>query len=334
MDSHCIELHGLPRTEPSSTAKSRSRANTPTKSRPSATSNRHTTPGTPTSIRSRPPNRTTLPVAAGLTTPAAHTDRSLPSSNSIARVTGADGEPVSDDENSSDDDGEHTKPESPGETNDDDTDTDDEVPGFGAVTAVLALALAALVSSAAGLTGGPERARPPVTEKDRSPISETFTIRSRVLINDSRNRVGRSWVPIVCAECETTSRVPLDTVAEDAIERHKRTAPRRRRHRHGRPDIADQIADLVATDLGLLEDPGRLKTRPPRWTAGCTSGRPVGALIAADTSEADRAATNRRSSHRVWSRVRLRPVSPPVGHRVVSSPSVVGQRGAKQATAL
>jgi len=64
-----------------------------------------------------------------------------------SEVTGADGEPVSDDENSSDDDGEHTKPESPGETNDDDTDTDDEVPGFGAVTAVLALALAALVSS-------------------------------------------------------------------------------------------------------------------------------------------------------------------------------------------
>jgi len=64
-----------------------------------------------------------------------------------SEVTGADGEPVSDDENSSDDDGEHTKPESPGETNDDDTDTDDEVPGFGAVTAVLAMALAALVSS-------------------------------------------------------------------------------------------------------------------------------------------------------------------------------------------
>ncbi|SIS00326.1 PGF-CTERM sorting domain-containing protein [Natronorubrum thiooxidans] len=64
-----------------------------------------------------------------------------------SEVTGADGEPVSDDENSSDDDGEHTEPETTGETNDDDTDTDDEVPGFGVVTAILALALAALVSS-------------------------------------------------------------------------------------------------------------------------------------------------------------------------------------------
>ncbi|APX98375.1 hypothetical protein [Natronorubrum daqingense] len=60
-------------------------------------------------------------------------------------------------------------------------------------------------------------------------------------------------VPIVCAECETTSRIPLSDVAE-TVERHNEQL-------HGGsdvatvdPDIVDSIADLVATDLGLLED--------------------------------------------------------------------------------
>jgi hypothetical protein len=61
-------------------------------------------------------------------------------------------------------------------------------------------------------------------------------------------------VPIVCAECETTSRVPLDTVA-DAIERHNEQLHDGDDIAMVDPDIADQIADLVATDLGLLEDP-------------------------------------------------------------------------------
>ena len=59
-------------------------------------------------------------------------------------------------------------------------------------------------------------------------------------------------VPIVCPECETTSRVSLPDVA-DAIERHNDQL-------HGGedvatvdPDVADRIADLVADELGLLE---------------------------------------------------------------------------------
>ena len=60
-------------------------------------------------------------------------------------------------------------------------------------------------------------------------------------------------VPIVCPDCETTSRVPLSGVA-DAIERHNEQL-------HGGddvatvdPDVADRIADLVAEELGLLEE--------------------------------------------------------------------------------
>jgi len=48
--------------------------------------------------------------------------------------------------------------------------------------------------------------------------------------------------------------VPLDTVA-DAIERHNEQLHDGDDIAMVDPDIADQIADLVATDLGLLEDP-------------------------------------------------------------------------------
>ncbi len=60
-------------------------------------------------------------------------------------------------------------------------------------------------------------------------------------------------VPIVCAECETTSRVPLDDVA-DSIDSHND------RHHDGEaiaevdPALKEQLADLVVDDLGLLED--------------------------------------------------------------------------------
>jgi len=60
-------------------------------------------------------------------------------------------------------------------------------------------------------------------------------------------------VPIVCEECDTRTRVPLSDLA-DQLERHNET-------RHGgedvagvEPAIADRIADLVAEDMGLLED--------------------------------------------------------------------------------
>jgi len=61
-------------------------------------------------------------------------------------------------------------------------------------------------------------------------------------------------VPIVCPECETTSRVSLADVA-DSVARHNEL------HHDGEdvatvdPDLLDSIADLAANDLGLLEGP-------------------------------------------------------------------------------
>jgi hypothetical protein len=60
-------------------------------------------------------------------------------------------------------------------------------------------------------------------------------------------------VPIVCDECETETRVPLDDLA-DALERHNA-------EKHGGesvaevdPAIKDRLADLVAEDLGLFDE--------------------------------------------------------------------------------
>jgi len=60
-------------------------------------------------------------------------------------------------------------------------------------------------------------------------------------------------VPIVCTECETETRVPLSDVA-DTLARHND-------NKHGGEEIAevapalkDQLADLVAEDLGLLDE--------------------------------------------------------------------------------
>lgn len=60
-------------------------------------------------------------------------------------------------------------------------------------------------------------------------------------------------VPIVCPDCGTDARIPLDDVAEK-LERHNA------RHHHGEeiatvdPTLADQLADLVADDMGLLDE--------------------------------------------------------------------------------
>ena len=59
-------------------------------------------------------------------------------------------------------------------------------------------------------------------------------------------------VPIVCTECETTSRVPLADVA-DAVDKHNEQLHDGEEVAAVDPDVADQIADLVATELGLLE---------------------------------------------------------------------------------
>ena len=59
-------------------------------------------------------------------------------------------------------------------------------------------------------------------------------------------------VPIVCDECETETRVPLDDLA-DALDKHND-------QKHGGdavaevdPAIKDRLADLVAEDLGLFD---------------------------------------------------------------------------------
>ena len=60
-------------------------------------------------------------------------------------------------------------------------------------------------------------------------------------------------VPIVCPACETTSRIPLDDVA-DAIDRHNEQLHDGDDVAEVDPDIADRIADLAASELGLLGD--------------------------------------------------------------------------------
>ncbi|SDQ97911.1 hypothetical protein [Natronobacterium texcoconense] len=60
-------------------------------------------------------------------------------------------------------------------------------------------------------------------------------------------------VPVVCPDCETTSRVPLSDLA-DSIERHNDQLHDGEDVAEVDPDVADSLADLVATDLGLLEE--------------------------------------------------------------------------------
>ncbi|GAB3664828.1 hypothetical protein [Halopiger thermotolerans] len=59
-------------------------------------------------------------------------------------------------------------------------------------------------------------------------------------------------VPVVCPECETTSRVPLADLAE-TIDRHNDQLHDGEAIAEVDPDVADHIADLIATELGLLD---------------------------------------------------------------------------------
>ena len=60
-------------------------------------------------------------------------------------------------------------------------------------------------------------------------------------------------VPIVCPECDTTSRVSLDAVA-DTVDTHNE------RHHDGEaiasvdPALKEHLANLVVEDLGLLDE--------------------------------------------------------------------------------
>lgn len=60
-------------------------------------------------------------------------------------------------------------------------------------------------------------------------------------------------VPVVCSQCDTTTRVPLSRLAE-TLERHNENQHDGEQIAEVDPDVADQVADLVAKDLGLLDE--------------------------------------------------------------------------------
>jgi hypothetical protein len=60
-------------------------------------------------------------------------------------------------------------------------------------------------------------------------------------------------VPIVCPACETTTRVPLPSVA-DAVERHNESVHDGESVAEVDPAVSDRLADLVADDMGLLDE--------------------------------------------------------------------------------
>ena len=61
-------------------------------------------------------------------------------------------------------------------------------------------------------------------------------------------------VPIVCTECGTETRVPLPDV-EGALSRHNDGKHDGEEIAEVDPVLKDRLADLVAADLGLLEEP-------------------------------------------------------------------------------
>jgi hypothetical protein len=62
---------------------------------------------------------------------------------------------------------------------------------------------------------------------------------------------GDPTVPIVCPECDTRTRVPLSSVGE-RVERHNSTRHDGEEVATVDPALREQLADLVADDLGWL----------------------------------------------------------------------------------
>jgi len=58
-------------------------------------------------------------------------------------------------------------------------------------------------------------------------------------------------VPIICPECDTETRIPISELAE-TLDRHNEGRHDGEEVAHVDPEIADQLADLVAEDMGLL----------------------------------------------------------------------------------
>jgi len=59
-------------------------------------------------------------------------------------------------------------------------------------------------------------------------------------------------VPIVCQECDTETEVPLSEVA-DMLDRHNDNQHDGEECAQVDPALADELQDLVAEDMGLLE---------------------------------------------------------------------------------
>lgn len=58
-------------------------------------------------------------------------------------------------------------------------------------------------------------------------------------------------VPIICPECDTTTRIPISDVA-DSVERHNEQMHDGEDVARVEPGIAEELQDIVAEDLGLL----------------------------------------------------------------------------------
>jgi hypothetical protein len=59
-------------------------------------------------------------------------------------------------------------------------------------------------------------------------------------------------VPVVCPECDTTTRIPLPEVA-DAIARHNDQLHDGESVAEVDPAVVEHVADLAASELGLTE---------------------------------------------------------------------------------
>lgn len=96
---------------------------------------------------------------------------------------------------------------------------------------------------------------------DLPPIVGTADSRERTEYDFLWSRNGRHMaessdqsdpdVPIVCSACGTETRVPLAELA-DTLERHNQQRHDGEEIAQVDPELADQLADLVAEELGLL----------------------------------------------------------------------------------
>jgi hypothetical protein len=60
-------------------------------------------------------------------------------------------------------------------------------------------------------------------------------------------------VPIVCEECGTEARVPLEELAH-RLTKHNEAQHDGEKYAQVDPDVADQLANLIAKDMGLFEE--------------------------------------------------------------------------------